>query len=763
MNRFGMCMKRVLYLSLFAVPFFLACNRSTELTEEGSDKVIYKKVDSLLNSMTLEEKVGQMLNLGLPALLTGEFYSSRDTLIFDTGKVNRLLVDYGAGTVQNKGNFPLTPEEWRQYIGYIQDVVLTKNRLKIPVLYGIDAVHGANYTAGSVMFPHQIGLAATFDTHWAYKVGEVTAYEMKASAIPWNYSPVLDVARNPLWGRIYETFGEDTYVVTQMGSSMIKGMQGENTAQFDKVIACGKHLIGYGAPHNGKDRAPVYMPERYIRQVLLPPFKKAIDDGLLTVMLASGSLNGIPSHTDKWLITDVLKKELGFKGVVISDWSDMDNLVKVHRVAENERDAVKMSVLAGLDICMEPYDESFAGYLIDLVKNGEVPESRINDAVRRILYVKFKSGVFDDPIFTSDSYDDFSSKESDQLNLEIARESVTLLKNSDNILPLNSQNKILVTGVAANSLNYLNGGWSRTWAGESPAYNDTNKLTILEAIEKEIGKSNVKFTQGTGYTEEINIPEAVRKASKSDIIIACVGEKPATEKPSDIENLELPEAQVKLVKELAKTGKPIILVMVQGRPRIIREIEPLVDAIIMAYIPGNEGGIAVSDILFGNSNPCGKLPYTYPRYSGSIWTYDHQLSDERDISFGLNGFTPQYEFGFGLSYTTFEYDNLTVTLDTVSVTEDIEVKVNVTNTGKRAGKEPVLLFLSDEVATVSPPVKQLKRFTKVDLKPQQSINVEFTLTVEDLKFVNENNEWEAEKGFFTISVGDQKVRFYFKK
>lgn len=748
-------------LALFTFGSIFSCQSNDEKNNSPSkDEYIYARIDSIISRMTLKEKAGQMLNLGLPALLTGDFYNTRDTLIFDDAKVEQLLIQFGAGSVQNKGNFPLSVEEWRHYIGLIQNTVHQKSRLKIPILYGIDAVHGANYTKGSVMFPHQINLAATFDTARAFDVGEVTAYELKASGIPWNYAPVLDVARNPLWGRIYETFGEDRYVVSQLGNALIKGMQGNNPSAYNKVVACGKHLIGYGAPYNGKDRSPTYLPERLVRQILLPPFEQAIDNGLITVMLASGTLNGIPSHCDKWLITDLLKGEIGFKGAIISDWDDITNLFTIHRVALNEREAVKLAVNAGLDICMEPYDESFSVHLIDLVESGEVAESRVDDAVKRILYVKYISGVFDDPMFSSHKYEKFANKQSHQLNLEIAHESITLLKNEHNVLPLSKNTKVFVTGVSANSLNYLNGGWSRTWAGENPAYNDKDKQTILEAIKQEIGESNVEYAQGTGYLREIDIHEAVLKSKKSDVIVACVGEKPSTEKPSDIESLDLPAVQIKLVKELANTGKPLILVMVQGRPRIIREIEPLVTSVLMAYLPGNEGGKAISDILFGNFNPCGKLPYTYPRFSGSVWTYDHLTSDKRDVNFGLNGFTPQYEFGHGLSYSSFDYGPIKTSQDTICADDSLTVWLEITNSGKRSGKEAVLLFLTDEVASISPPVKQLVRFTKINLNPNQKKKVKFTLFTKDLMFVNTNQKWIAEKGFFTLTAGNQSARFY---
>lgn len=735
----------------------LSCKRD-EL--QDPDIIIYQKVDSILSKMTLKEKTGQMLNLGLPALLTGEFYSTRDTLIFDSSRVERLLVNYTAGCIQNLGNYPLTPEEWKVYIGYIQNIIQEKARLKIPVIYGIDAVHGAHYTSGSVMFPQQINLAATFEPEWAQKIAEVTAYEVKASTTFWNYAPVLDVARHPLWGRMYETFGEDPYLVQQMALASLDGMQGKNPSANEKVLACGKHFIAYGDAKSGKDRAPIVLPESVIRQIHLPAFQKAVEQGLLSVMLSAGIINGVPSHADHWLITEVLKGELGFKGVVLGDWGAIDNLYRVHKVVSNEREAVKMSVLAGIDMCMEPYDESFAEHLLDLVNDGEVPESRVDDAVRRILYIKYKAGVFNDPVLDGIEYPEFSSEKSHRLNLEAARESITLLKNEDNRLPLSKDMKILVTGVAAHSINYLNGGWSRSWSGQDTNYNDKDKLTILEAIRHESGISDIFYAKGTDYIDEVNIGEAVRKAVQADVIVACIGEKPATEKPSDIEELDLPEAQIELVKKLAATGKPIVLVMTLARPRVIRKIEPLVDAVVMAYLPGNEGGRAIADVLYGNFNPCGKLPYTYPRYSGSLWTYDHILADERDADFSLNGFTPQYEFGFGLSYTKFEYGQIEVYNDTIGADEEVIIEVEVKNTGSRSGKEVVMVFISDEVASVSPGVKQLRRFKKIKLSAGKSQTVSFSLGIDDLKFVNSSNEWIVEPGYFTITIGDKSNRFY---
>ncbi|HAZ02689.1 MAG TPA: beta-glucosidase [Marinilabiliales bacterium] len=751
---------KLIILILALVSSILISSCSTDKIElSNSDKAVSEKIDSILALMTLEEKVGQMLNLGLPALLTGPFYSYRDTLVFDSAKVQQLLVEYGAGSVQNLGSFPMTPKQWNQVIEFVQTTSKAKTRLGIPVLYGIDAVHGANYTAGSVMFPHQINLAASFNTKAAEQVGAITAYELRASHIPWNYAPVLDVARHPMWGRIFESFGEDAYVASQLGAAYIRGQQGSDPSANDKVLACAKHFIGYGASYNGKDRSPILMSENYIRQVLLPPFQEAIENGLLSVMISSGALNGVPSHIDHFLITGLLKGELGFKGAVITDWGDVDGLHAVHKVAANEREAVKLSVLAGIDICMEPYDASFATHLIELVKSGEVPMSRIDDAVRRVLYLKFKAGLFNNPSLYEVEYPNFASKETDSLNHQMACQSITLLKNEASVLPLNKKSRILVTGVSSNSINYLNGGWSRTWSGQDTSYNDKGKLTILQAVQQKIGSNQVCYAPGTGYVDGDFINEAVAKARPCDVIVACVGEKPATEKPSDIDELDLPEIQQELVLRLAETGKPVILVMVQGRPRIIRYIEPKVKGIVMAYLPGNEGGRAIADVLFGDVNPSGKLPYTYPRNSGSLWAYDHQLSDERDVNFGLAGFTPQYQFGFGLSYTTFEYSALKLSSDSISMTDTLKIQFEIKNSGTRNGTEVALLFVSDEVASISPAVKQLKRFERIDLNPQESKSIDFFLTASDLAFVNQQNQRITEPGYFTISLADQKARF----
>ncbi len=750
-------------ITAIAMLFFVSLVSCVDTQTGGDSQGLNGKVEALLQKMTLEEKAGQMTNISLMALAKGDFWMRRDTVELDTAKMNELLLRKHVGSVQNLGTYPFSPEEWRKNIAEVQEVAVNQSRLGIPVIYGIDAVHGANYSAGSTLFPQQLALAATWNPALAETTGAITSYEIKASGIPWNYSPVLDVCKQPLWGRVFETFGEDTYLATVMGDAMIKGAQGDDVSDFDKSAVCLKHFLGYGQPDNGKDRSPTYLPERMLRQYHLPPFESAIKNGAMTVMINSGSVNGIPSHADYHLITEILKGELGFEGFTISDWEDIVNLVKTHQVAKDEKEAVKLSVNAGLDMCMEPYDASFADYLVELVNEGAVPMSRVNDAVRRILTVKMKLGLFEESLTDASLYPKFGSEEYAEESFKAALECLTLLKNENDILPLSKNKKILITGVGAHSFNYLNGAWSRTWGGHETDFNDEEKKTVLESIQDKIGNENVTYVEGTSYDEDINTSKAVSAARQADYVIAVLGEKPATEKPSDIEDLTMPQVQLDLVKALAKTGKPILLVLLEARPRIISEIEPLAAGILMAYLPGSEGGRAIAEVLYGNYNPSGKLPYTYPRYTGSIWAYDHTKADERGGGFGFGAFNPQYEFGFGLSYTDFEYSNLTLPKDTFSRAEDIPVSIQVTNTGNQPGKEVIQLYTADLVASIVPAVKQLRRFQKTEIQPGDTKTINFNLTEKDLAFVNQSNEWVTEAGEFEIQIDTFSVKFYLQK
>lgn len=765
-------MKKVLQI-VFLIVNVLSCS-TMEQPRNNSQKIsslktneTEQKISALLAQMTLKEKAGQMLNIGLPAVLEGGYWDAKEHAVFSQEKFKKLLIDYTVGSIHNTPGYPAEREDWYQIVKKIQDSAMQKTRLGIPVLYGIDNIHGANYVNGSVMFPHQIGIAATWNTELSKKSAEITSYESRAASLPWNFNPNADVAMSPLWGRIGESFGEDPYLISEMTAAYIQGSQQKGLQDSTSTAVCIKHYIGYGAGRNGKDRANALIPENSLRQYFLPPFEKAIKNGAMGVMISSNAVNGIPCHINSYYINDILKGELGFKGVVISDFSDVDYLISAHQSAKDKREATKMAVNAGLDLLMNPFDADVVDYIVDLVEKGEISMARIDDAVTRVLRLKFYLNLFEVPYNNPKNYTEFASEAHIEANYQTASEAVTLLKNNNFVLPLLSTKKVLVTGYSANSINILNGAWSRSFLGRETKFNDPSKLTILDAIKKQVGSTNVEFVEGTDYLDDINSEEAVSKAKNADYIIVCVGEIPASEKPSDINELELPKVQQELVNKLSKSGKPIILVMVQGRPRIIREIEPLVDAIVMAYLPGDEGGRAISDVLYGNTNPSGKLPYTYPKYSGNHLTYYHKKTDIRDADWGYNGFYPQFEFGFGLSYTTFEYSNLTISTDTLVGSEELKIAVDVKNTGTHEGKEVAQVYLKDLVATVSPDSKKLVRFSKINLKVGEQKTIYFSLTSEDLKSIGLDNRWIIEEGEFEVQVGGSpkellKKIFYYK-
>ncbi|MBN2237179.1 MAG: glycoside hydrolase family 3 C-terminal domain-containing protein [Bacteroidales bacterium] len=762
-------MKKVIPLILIFL-FVAACSSfdNNQKVSENKSAEIEVKIKRLLNQMTLEEKAAQMLNLGLPSILNGAYWDLRDSAVFNAERFRKYMIEYGAGSIHNTPGFTPNKEDWYHIIKTIQDSVRTKSRLGIPVLYGIDNIHGANYVNGSTLFPHQIAIAATWNPERSKQSAEITSYESRAASLPWNFNPNADVATNPLWGRIAESFGEDPYLISQMTNAYIQGSQGNGLQDSLSTAVCIKHFIGYGAGKNGKDRANALIPDNSLRQYFLPPFQEAVEHGAMSVMISSNAVNGIPCHINKYYITDILKGEMGFKGVVISDFSDIDYLVEAHQSAKDKREATKMAVNAGLDIIMNPYGIDIVDIIVELVEDGEIPMDRINDAVSRVLRLKFYLNLFEVPYTNPTSYRQFASEEFEETNYQIASEAITLLKNTNDILPLLSDKKVLVTGYAANSMNVLNGAWSRTFLGQDTAYNDPTKWSILKAIEKQIGSKNLEFVQGTDYLEDMNSDAAVKKAKYVDYVIVCVGEIPATEKPSDINELDLPSIQQELVKKLAKIGKPIILVMVQGRPRIIREIEPLASAILMAYLPGDEGGRAVSDVLFGKVNPSGKLPYTYPKYTGNFLPYYHKKADIRDINWGYDGFYTQFEFGFGLSYTHFEYSNLSLSADSINENSELHISVDVKNTGSYEGKEVVQLYLKDKVATVSPDSKKLVRFSKINLKIGETKTVKFSLQSNDLKSIGINNNWIIEEGDFELQIGGNpqnllKRRLYYQK
>jgi beta-glucosidase len=722
---------------------------------KNSKADIEQRIDSLIGKMTLVEKAGQMTQIGIPAVcVQAGYWDAPDTLIIDTLKLRKALAEDGVGSFVGKGFYPPSKEEYARLIGQIQDYAVNHTRMGIPIMYATDAVHGVHYTAGSTLFPHEIAMAATWNPSLVEKMGEITSYELRASNTVWNFSPVIDINWQAQWGRSCETFGEDPYLTTLMGNAFIHGAQGNDPGDPFKTLACIKHLIGYGSSLYGKDRKNTLIPERFLRYYYLPPFEEAIKKGARTVMVSSGLVNSIPCHVNTYLITDVLKGELGFTGVVVSDWGDMQFLSDFHKTASDYKEAVRQMVNAGVDICMVPYDASFAKYVVELVNEGKIPMSRVDDAVRRISRIKFESGLFERPNTHPSDYPKFGSEEFANESYKAASEGITLLKNN-HILPLISGKKILITGVAAHSLNYLNGPWSRSWSGQDTNYNDHEKLTVFEALREINGRSVTIYTPGTSFDKDINTKEACRLARSVDYIIVCLGEIPVTERPSDIDELILPEAQRNLVKELRKSGKPIILVLLEGRTRIINDIVPLADGILMAYYPGNEGGRAIADILFGKVNPSGKLPYSYQKYAATPMPYIHTVTDRADDFGGYSDYDPQWPFGFGLSYTRFRYDTLMVDRNSMKGADSLKVSITITNTGKRIGKEVVQLYLRDDYASVDPDFERLIRFQKVELQPGETRLLEFMVYKKDLTFVNAENNRVVEPGGFTLMTGDR--------
>lgn len=766
-------MKQFVFVFALMIVFW-ACQ--TPKTKDAAAMVErIPEVEALLAKMTLEEKVGQMAQVTLDVITVGanQFHSA-EPLQLDLELVRKALVEYHVGSILNTANNRArTVETWHEVISQLQEVATKETRLGIPIIYGVDAIHGTTYTAGATFFPQQIGQAATFNRQLVRKGGEITAYETRASGIPWNFSPVLDMGRDPRFPRMWETFGEDVYLTSQLGIELVKGYEGDHNDISDptRVASCLKHYLGYSVPVSGKDRTPALIPEIELRERHLPAFKAAIDAGAHTVMVNSGIINGVPVHASYELLTKLLKEELGFTGLVVTDWKDIENLHERDKVAQTQKEAVKLAINAGIDMSMIPYNFDFCNYLVELVNEGEVPISRIDDAVRRVLNVKFKLGLFERPVTHYNDYPLFGSEEFEQAAYQTAAESVTLLKNEGSILPLKKNVKVLVTGPNANSMRALNGGWSYSWQGEKVHEFSQAYSTILKAIEDKIGKGSVVFHEGVRYNndarywvdEVVDIQAAVKAASGVDYIIMALGENSYCEKPGDLHDLSLSENQIALVKALAKTGKPMILVLNEGRPRIIRTIEPDVKAVLQSYLPGNFGGLAVADILFGDVNPSGKLPYTYPLFVNSLVTYDHKPSEHQARMVGVydyeSDFAIQYPFGFGLSYTTFEYSNLTLSSDKLQKNGKLEISVKVKNTGNMEGKETVLLYTSDLFASVTPDVKRLRGFEKINLKPGEEQTVSFRLTPEDVSFINAQNKRVTEPGEFVVRIADLKTEF----
>ena len=757
-------MKKILLsISLLA----LAYTASANVPVIKSDPKIEAQVEQTLKKLTLEEKIGQMMEL-----VTDLFGANDKNGVFyiDEHKTDSILSRYKIGSILNAPNTCApTAKQWEKYIAQIQKISM--KRIGIPCVFGLDQNHGSTYTQGGTLFPQNINVAATFNREVARRSAEATAYETRAVSIPWTYSPTVDLGRDARWPRIWENFGEDCYLSSEMGKAMVYGFQGEDPNNIDQyhIATSMKHFMGYGVPWTGKDRTPAYISPADLREKHFAPFLAGLQAGALTVMVNSASVNGMPMHANKDILTGWLKEETGWDGVLITDWADINNLYTREMVAKDKKDALRIAINAGIDMIMEPYSCDACGYLIELVKEGKIPMSRIDDACRRVLRMKYRLDLFKNPTQKLKNYPKFGGEEFAKLALEGATESMVLLKNEGNILPLQHGKKILLTGPNANQMRCLDGGWSYTWQGHRADEFAGKYNTIYEAFCNEYGKENVILNQGVTYNEkgkywEENEPQiqgAVAAAKDADVIVACIGENSYTETPGNLTDLWLSENQRNLVKALAQTGKPVILVLNEGRPRLIADIEPLAQGIINILIPGNMGGDALANLVSGKSNFCGKMPYTYPKEINSLANYDFKKSEEVGTMEGAYDYnakiTQQWGFGYGLSYTTYKYSNLKVSQSDFRHGDIIKVSVDVKNTGKVAGKESVLLFSSDLIASMVPDGRRLRAFDKVELQPGETKTMTFELKADDLAFVGWNGKWRLEEGDFKLMIADQSA------
>jgi len=757
-------LKKHLLLLVILATFvgFYGCQTKTQSMEMDATN---QRVNEILARLTLEQKVGQMTQLTLGALTVGKTYDKTTLPIkLDPTKLDSALSIYQIGSVLNTvNNQAQTPQQWNEIIDQLQEMALAQTG--IPLLYGVDAIHGTTYTVGGTLFPQEINQGATFNPELVERLNQMTAYEMRASGIPWNFSPVLDLGRDPRDPRFWETYGEDVLLCQKLGEAAVIGMQGKEVVDIDRYhgAACLKHFLAYNS-NSGKDRNPLELSVRELKERHAASFQAAMDAGAKSIMINSGLINGIPVHASYDILTQLARNEMGFDGLIVSDWADIDNLHKRDKFASSPKEAVKQAVNAGIDMSMVPYSLKFCDYLIELVKEGEVPMSRIDEAVSRILKLKIELGLFEHPTTSYKDYPEFGSKKHEQLSLEAALESITLLENINHILPLEKTAKVLVSGPNANSMRTMNGGWSYSWQGEKVADFTEQYNTFLEAIQNKIGKENVVFKEGVSYDmhgkyyEEINIDiaSAVKAANNVDYILLFLGENTYCEKPGDLHDLYISENQTQLALELAKTGKPVILILNEGRPRIISKFEHKMAAVIQTYLPSNFGGDALASILFGQANPEGKLPYTYPMFPNSLITYDYKPAEKQAKMEGLYDYESdvaiQYEFGRGLSYTTFEYSHLVLNTHELTPNGSLRVSVKVKNTGTRSGKEVVMLFSSDLYASISPDNQRLRAFKKVSLEPGETKTVDFEITPRNLAFYNQKNQLMAEKGEFVLRV-----------
>lgn len=758
--------KTLISISMLA----LACTANANIPVIKSDAKVEAKVEQTLKKLTLEEKVGQMMEIVID-LLGGN--DNDGVFYIDEHKADSIFSHYKVGSILNAPNTCApTAQQWEKYMAQIQK--LSMKRMGVPCIFGLDQNHGSTYTQGGTLFPQNINVAATFNREIARRSAEATAYETRAASVPWTYSPTVDLGRDARWPRIWENFGEDCYLSSEMGKAMVYGFQGEDPNHIDQyhIATSMKHFMGYGVPWTGKDRTPAYISPADLREKHFAPFLAGIQAGALSVMVNSASVNGMPMHANKEILTHWLKEQTGWDGVLITDWADVNNLYTREMVAKDKKDALRIAINAGIDMVMEPYSCDACGYIIELVNEGKIPMSRIDDACRRVLRMKYRLGLFEHPTQKLKNYPLFGGEQFAQLALEGATESMVLLKNNNNILPLQKGKKILLTGPNANQMRCLDGGWSYTWQGNRTDEFAGKYNTIYEALCNEYGKENIVLNQGVTYNEagkyweenEPQIAAAVEAAKNVDVVVACIGENSYTETPGNLTDLWLSENQRNLVKALATTGKPIILVLNEGRPRLIADIEPLAQGVVNILIPGNYGGDALAQLLSGKANFSGKMPYTYPKEINSLANYDFKKSEEVGTMTGAYDYnakiTQQWGFGHGLSYTTYQYSNLKVDKATFAHDDVIRVSVDVKNTGKVAGKESVLLFSSDLMASMVPDGRRLRAFDKVALQPGESKTVTFDLKANDLAFVGWDGKWILEEGDFKLMVADQQATIH---
>jgi len=745
----------------FTLPFFLLfLSFLLSLTVPAqSVNTDHHKAVALLQRMTMDEKIGQMTQVTLGVVSTSE------DGILDPAALARIVEEHHVGSILNVTNHALSVEQWHIVLRQIQDAAL-KTRLKIPVIYGLDGIHGQTYTLDATLFPQNIGMAATRNTELAIAVTKAAARELRASGVRWNFAPVLDCGRQPLWSRFPETYGEDVYIGKTLGAAVIKAYEGDGLRQPTAVASCMKHYLAYSASRTGKDRTPIYLPDIELREYYLPQFRAAVAAGASTIMVNSGEINGTPVHASKYLLTDVLRKELGFRGVAVTDWEDIIRLHTRHNVAATPRAAVVMAVNAGIDMSMVPYDLSFFDLLKEAVQKGEVSGSRIDEAVTRILELKYKLGLFDHPYPEEAAASNFGLPEYQILALQAAREAMTLLQNNDGVLPLARNSRILVAGPSAQSISALNGCWSYTWQGKDERWYPKDSKTILQSMKDKFGAGNISTTTVQGFDGRENYDTTALKAAAAgaDAIVLCLGENAYAESPGNIGDLALPEEQAALARAAAATGKPVILVLTEGRPRLITSIAPLMKAILLAYWSGRKTAEAVSDVLSGDYNPDGILPFSYPRSMGEMVLYDRKPTEEiREIfnsDMTMDGYKPLFPFGFGLSYTRWEYSGLQLSGPRLSGPGgSLTVSVTVKNAGDRDGKHTVELYTRQHYASITPSMRRLRAFSKISLKAGESRTVRFTLRAADLAFVNAQLKMAAEPGDFDVMAGDKKAVF----